>query len=212
MPAERQHAAIRAAWAIALGPDSAVLAVPWLDETGKSVYVDLRACPGCIQQIPEARENPPLARVLELLNAPESPWTTAKCDLWPLDEDDLEAASFDLALSRDPGFAQAGIGSYIDFYHRDAESFASLDYHRELLPRLTRAAETLPSEPAAMLEMVLRHSVVHGREGYAITAFLYAIGEDAAQAQTNWAGALETLTHILLGGAARGDRMENAGE
>ncbi len=75
-----------AAWAIALGADSPVLAVPWCDndggDDGRAAYVDLRAHPERIGEIPEARENPVLAHVLARLNAPESPWATAKCDRW----------------------------------------------------------------------------------------------------------------------------------
>ena len=203
------HAAMHATWAISLGADSPVLTVPWQDATGRVEYVDLRARPDRIEDIPEARENPPLAKVLERLNAPGSPWATAKCDRWPLDDEDLEAASFDLALARSRSSAQAGIGSYIDFYHRDAAEFASLEHHRALVQRLTRSAEGLAGDPvssvqrgvqpAAMLELTLRRCIAEGSEGYAITAFLYAIGEDEARAQTNWAAALATLTHILLG-------------
>jgi len=206
-PSTEAHAAMHATWALSLGPDSPVLTVPWHDDAGRVAYVNLRTCPGCIDDIPEAQENPPLAAVLQALNAPDSPWLTAKCDRWALDDDDLEAASFDLALARNRSFAQTGIGSYIDFYHRDAAEFASLEHHRELVKRLTRLAEGLAGgavqrdgHPAAMLELTLRRCIAEGSDGYAITAFLYAIGEDAARAQANWAAALATLAHILLNG------------
>jgi hypothetical protein len=184
---------VTATWAIAFGAESPVLAVPWHDDDGRIAYIDLRAQPERIGEIPEARENPVLAHVLARLNALESPWATAKCDRWPLDEDDLQAAALHLDLDG----AQAGIGSYIDLYHRDAAKFASLEDHRDLLQRLTRAAEK-SGPPAAMLELTLRHCIAEGAEGYAITAFLHAVGEDAARAQTNWEAALAALAQILL--------------
>jgi hypothetical protein len=197
---------MHATWSIALAADSPVLVVPWHDDAGRVAYVDLRACPDCIEKISEVRENPPLASLLVALNAPDSPWATAKCDRWTLDEDDLEAASFDLALARDRKSVQVGIGSYIDFYHRAEIEFTSLEHHRELLQRLTRAAERpgtqQDSQPSAMLELMLRHCIADGREGYAITAFLYAIGEDAVRAQENWAASLAALQHILLSSTA----------
>jgi len=196
---------MHATWAISLAADSPVLVVPWHDDAGLAAYVDLCARPDCMEDIPEAVEHPSLARALAKLNAPDSPWLTAKCDRWTLDEDDLEAAALDLMLARTKGFAQAGIGSYIDIYHRNSAEFAALERHRDLLPQLTRVAEGLAGEgvqrdghPAAMLELTLRRCIVEGREGYAITAFLYAIGENPARAEANWAAALAALTHILL--------------
>jgi hypothetical protein len=184
---------VTATWAISLGEDSPALAVPWHDDGGSVAYVDLRAYPERIGEIPEARENPVLARVLAMLNATESPWATAKCDRWALDEDDLQAAALHLDLDA----AQAGTGSYIDLYLRNSAGFASLEGHRDLLQRLTRAAEG-SGPPEAMLELTLRHCVAQGVEGYAITAFLYAPGEDASHAQANWELALAALAQILL--------------
>jgi hypothetical protein len=198
---------MKAEWAIALGAESPVLAVPWHDTEGVAVYIDLRTQPERIGEIPEARENPVLAGVLVMLGAPESPWATAKCDRWALDEDDLEAAALHLDLDA----AQAGIGSYIDLYLRDQAEFTSLEGHRDLLERLTRTAEQ-DGPPAAMLELTLRHCIVEGVEGYAITAFLYAVGEDASHAQASWELALTALMQILLSEAAGGDRMKDAGE
>lgn len=186
--------ALLANWAIALGADSPVLTVPWHDEDGQVAYVDLRTHPERIDDISEARENPVLAHVLATLNAPGWPWTTAKCDRWELEEDDLETAALDLELD----LAPAGIGSYIDLYHRDAKVFASLQHHRDLLQRLTLAAGLGGGQPKAILELTLRRCIAVGAEGYAITAFLYAVGEDAVQAQANWVAALATLAHILL--------------
>ncbi len=191
-----------ATWAISLGEDSPALAVPWHDDNGSATHVDLRAHLERINEIPEARESPVLARVLAILNAPGSPWATAKCDRWTLDEDDLRAAALHMDL--DP--AQAGIGSYIDLYLRDTAGFASLEAHRDLLQRLTSQAEA-SGPPAAMLELTLRHCVAQEVEGYAITAFLYALGEDAARAQVNWELALTALAQILLSETPRGDRM-----
>jgi hypothetical protein len=194
---------MRASWAIAMGEDSPVLVVPWhiaswQDKGGRVAYVDLRVHPERISEIPEARENPALAQVLAHLNEPGSLWATAKCDRWALDEDDLATAALDLDIES----AQAGIGSYIDLYLRNAADFASLEHHRDLLQRLVHTAEAVAGVPTAILELTLRRCIAEGTEGYAITVFLYAIGENAAQAQASWGAALATLAHILLSGTA----------
>jgi hypothetical protein len=193
--------AFQATWAIALAADSPVLVVPWHDDSGCLAFVDLYRHPERITDIPETLHQPALTRALQQLNAPDSPWATAKCDRWLLDEEDLDAAALDLALARDTRFAHAGIGSYVDFYHRDTALFTSLQHHRELLIRLAQVAMQPPpaqhAPATALLELTLRRCIANGRDGFSITAFLYAIGQDAARAQANWSAALGALTQIL---------------
>jgi hypothetical protein len=189
---------MQASWGIELAEDSAVLTVPWTDDAGRVAYIDLRAQPEAIQQIPEARENPPLAVALSRLNAADSRWATGKCDRWGLDEDDLQTAIYELDLESGEGSTWNGIGSYIDFYSLELAQFLSLQHHRELLQRLTSAAEGLAGHPTAMLELTLRRCVAEGQDGYAVTAFVYAVGGDAAQAEVSWAAALAAMADILL--------------
>jgi len=167
--------------------------VPWSDDAGRVSYVDLRREPERIGEVLEAREHPALGRTLLRLNAPESQWATAKCDRWVLDEEDLETASLD--LDRDVPF-EAGVGSYIDFYYRDAGLFGSLEHYRALLVRLVQAANAAGerNEPEALLELTLRRCVADGREGFAVTA----LGREPADAEAKWAAALAALTQILL--------------
>ncbi|HEY0307041.1 MAG TPA: hypothetical protein VGB94_02680 [Acidobacteriaceae bacterium] len=200
----------QATWAIALAENSPVLVVPWSDEAGRVAYVDLRLQPERMDEILEAREFPALGRMLQELNAMGSPWATAKCDRWVLDDEDLEAAALDLDFLGDVNFAQAGVGSYIDFYSRDAALFGSLEHHRVLLVRLTRDASQATDDPAnALLEFTLRRCIAEDSEGFAITAFLYAVGRDAVDAEAKWAAALAALTQILL--AAGGEGTAAAG-
>ena len=200
--AGKQHtAAIQAAWSIELLPESPVLVVPWHDDSGNVAYVDLRQCPEQITAIPEAMQHPALALLLQRLNADASPWATAKCDRWQMDEEDMDAASFDLELARDDGNAAAGIGSYVDFYSRDTALFCSLQQHRELLVLLTevlQSPEELRQSAAVLCELTLRRCIVSGQEGFAITAFVYAVGQDLPVAEANWAAALQTLADVLL--------------
>jgi hypothetical protein len=194
------NSAFQASWAIALAADSPVLVVPWQDDAGHVTYVDLRRQPERVLEIPEVHHQPALARALQQLNAADSPWATAKCDCWRLDEEDLEAVAFDLELARDARFGQAGIGSYIDVYSRDVRCFVSLAQHRELLLRLTRTAMRPAGHtghPVALLEFTLRRCIAEGEDGYAITVFLYAIGQDRVDAQANWDAALDALTGML---------------
>jgi hypothetical protein len=191
-----RHTAVIANWAIELAEESPVLVVPWQDDSGSVAYVDLRGHAEAIDEIPEARANPALAGLLLALNAPESRWATAKCDRWELDDEDLEAASFELELVHDERYS-SGVGSYVDIYLLDPAQFVSLEHHRELLERLTQALICAGAEPRALLELTLRRCIAGGSDGYAITAFVYAMGGDAESAQANWADALDALAKVL---------------
>src|SRR5438132_1363157 len=79
-----------AEFTVDLGPDSPALEMPWVadepadgvDQSGSPGFVDLRAAPERLAEIPEARAYPPLGEFLLALNAPASPLATAKCDGW----------------------------------------------------------------------------------------------------------------------------------
>lgn len=187
-------------WSVELGADAAVLSVPWHDEAGRLAYVDLRAHPEQISLVPEAMQHPILEQVLLALNEARSSISTAKCDVWPLDADDVASCADLLDLLHTPEHPHFGFGSYIDILFRNEDIFTSYDEHMEILPTITRAAAALDL-PEATMELVLRLCTLGNSNtlpGYATTVYTYGVGTTAESAYRNWSEALAAITSLLL--------------
>ena len=87
-----------AEWSVECSAEDPVLVVPWKDPDGTAAFVDLRANPYDFDAIPEAEQYPPLMQALRALNATRSPVFTAKCDAWPLADDELEHLQLNLDI------------------------------------------------------------------------------------------------------------------
>jgi hypothetical protein len=191
-----------AEWTAECTTDAPTLVVPWSDPDSAARYVDLRADPYDIAEIPEADHYPALGRALRSLNAIRSPFLTAKCDIWQLSADDqpeeLEALRFELDL--DVEDSRFGVACYIDILWRDRALFASAHQQTEMLDRLTRRAERLEHHAAA-LACVLRPAMFDSDEGtlegFAFTLYLRALGHDAVAAIERWSSALDRITELL---------------
>ena len=177
-------------WSTACGPDDPVLVVPWSSPDGTLRWVDLRSDPDALDDISEADEHPALLAALRALNAVRSPVFTAKCDVWPMDGEELDAVRDDLLL--EPEVAQAGVSCYIDLLWRDRSVFASQHRTAQVLHRMDRLASELPHS-LAKVEAILRPAVVDldmVSEGFAITLYVKGVGVDATEAGQRWAAAL----------------------
>ena len=191
-----------AEWTAECTADAPTLVVPWSDPDSAARYVDLRAKPYDIAEIPEADLYPALRRTLRSLNANRSPFLTAKCDVWQLSAADqpeeLDALRFELDL--DSTESRFGIASYIDILWRDRALFASAHQQTEMLDRLTRRAERLDHHAAA-LACVLRPAMFDSEEGtlegFAVTLYIRALGHDAPAAVERWSSALDDITALL---------------
>jgi hypothetical protein len=190
-------------WSAECSADAPTIVVPWQDPDSDARFIDLRAEPYDIAEIPEAEQFPALGRALRALNATRSPFLTAKCDAWPLGKEDAEDAStlesLQLQLDLDPQHARFGFSSYIDVLWRERAVFASAHHQQDRLDRITRRAQKLPHSEAA-LECVLRPAVLDltgPLEGYAMTVYITALGADAEAALHAWAAALEDVVHLL---------------
>ncbi len=191
-----------AEWTAECTTDAPTLVVPWSDPDSAARYVDLRADPYDIAEIPEADHYPALGRALRSLNANRSPFLTAKCDIWQLSADDqpeeLEALRFELDLDTED--SHFGVASYLDILWRDRALFASAHQQTEMLDRLTRRAERLEHHAAA-LACVLRPAMFDSDEGtlegFAFTLYLRALGHDAPAAIERWSSALDDITALL---------------
>jgi hypothetical protein len=191
-----------AEWSVECAPDDPLLVVPWSDEsdlTGKRHFVDLRENPYDIDHLPEAELYPPLMQALRALNANRSPVFTAKCDAWTLDAEELANLKFNLGSDVDD--CPVGFASYIDLVWRERSIFTSFHQTEQVLHRLTRRAAPLDFS-AAMLDCVLRPAMVDltgPQEGFAVSLYVKAVGQDPQTASVNWAAALEAIVAVLRG-------------
>jgi hypothetical protein len=185
-----------ASWSVECGAEDPVLVVPWSDESGPH-FVDLRENPYELDHIPEAEHHPPIMQALRALNAARSPLFTAKCDAWPMDPEELEAAQLDLTFSALE--APNGFTSYIDIVWRERPLFVSFHQQEQRLQRLVRLLDPL-DHPYASIEAVLRPALVDltgPQEGFAVTLYAKALGTDAPHAYEHWTAALEALVTVL---------------
>jgi hypothetical protein len=187
-------------WSAECSADDPVLVVPWSDSsdnTGNRRFIDLRENPYDLDHLPEAERFPPLMHALRALNAPRSAVFTAKCDAWPLDQEELAALRAELDIIAEE--APAGFGSYIDILWRERSLFASFHLQEQMLHRLTR--HTVPLEhPYAMLDCILRPAMVDlagPQEGFAVSLYVKAAGHNEQAAEENWASALAAVVAVL---------------
>jgi hypothetical protein len=192
---------MHAEWTAECSADAPVLIVPWNDADGGAHFVNLRAEPYSIAEIPEAERFPDLARALRALNANRSPFLSAKCDAWPISPrdgaDELEVMRKELMLQEDE--ATYAFTSYIDLIWRERTIFASAHQQQDRLDRIARRATKLP-HAESMLQCVLRPAIVDldsPLEGFATTLYVTALASDPEIANRRWASALEDVVDLL---------------
>lgn len=190
-----------AEWSAACGVDDPAMVVPWSDPEGPRRFLDLRAEPFDLAEIPEAEQYPSLRRALRSLNAARSPVFTSKCDVWTLSPeeggDKLEALRLELDLADEE--VAFGLASYIDVLWRERAVFASAHVASERLARLARRAARLP-HPEAAFEAVLRPALLDTRgplEGFGATLYITAVAGDPETALRRWEAALDSLVALL---------------
>lgn len=183
---------MQAAFYIELDDGDDRLEVPWADlNNPANCFYDLKAAPGQLDQIPEARDDPALRRFLAALNAPDTLFATAKCDTWQTDEfSPDERAAFPLALTK--------YASYIDLVFSRAELNFHCEHYEQLARRLIPRLQPAPA--AARAELCLRRCYFRAREawGFYLTIFLYGYGREAVEAEKEWAAGLDALESSLL--------------
>ncbi len=194
---------MHADWSAECTHDDPVLVVPWtLDpedpgSASASPFVDLRENPYDLDHIPEAEQHPALLHALRALNAQRSPVFSAKCDVWPLEQEERDTLRLHLDLT--PEESTHGFASYLDLLWRDRALFASAHQQETRLERLTRLAASIDARYAA-LECILRPAILDftgPQEGFAFTLYLKALGTDPSHAHENWSRALEAVTALL---------------
>jgi hypothetical protein len=172
-------------------PAAPVPAVPVIDALWPG-FIDLRRSPERIAEIQEAAAFPPLAAQLKALNCPESPLWTSKCDLWE-PEPDEQAAPPPSLLPR------AALACYIDLLPLAGQVFAHAQ-QAETLCREWVAALAPLRLPECRVDLVIRQAIAGQAEGFGITAYLSAVGNDGPAAAQALAAALaafaDTIPHL----------------
>jgi len=184
---------MQAEFSVELTADDPTLALPWSDPDGRWSYLDLRAHPEQLAQIPEANMFPELREFLVSANAASSNLQSAKCDTWFSDEITEEEAIFG---------APWKFGSYVDVaFHRSAPQ-SSFAIHEAFAIRLVELLRRAPELPAAA-EIVIRRAHFESpdapvREGFYFTIYVTGYGDDESDAKQACGIALRLVGHATL--------------
>lgn len=183
---------MQAAFYVELEEGDARLEIPWADP-GKPAnsFCDLKAELGRLDEISEARDNPPLRAFLAELNAADSLFATAKCDTWQTDEfSPDERTAFPQARTK--------FASYVDLVFSRKEFNFHREHYEQLARRLLPLLTAAPA--AARAELCLRRCLfrIQGAWGFYLTLFLYGYGRDAESARQEWVSGLDALQSALL--------------
>ncbi len=203
-------------WGVEAGAGDPVVVVPWLAESAPGskaqvpAFIDLRnragKDPAAVDLLPEVVEHPALRDALLRLNDGAGCLRTAKCDVWEIDPAEMESlrARFDLA----PG--QCGRGSYIDVLLAERFAEADLTAHEGWVRRMVRAAGEFDEvegreESGGCAEFIVRPAQVDGAWGYAVTMYVWSVGDDAQVAEARWGTALRRVVSAALQAAPQRD-------
>ncbi len=145
---------MHADFSVELGHDDPVLEIPWASDDHSVRYYDLKTSPELILQIPEAAAYVEIKAFLTRINAPGSPFETAKCDVW----ESREIAPEEEIFGADRKFV-----SYVDLVFVDESARSSFEKHEEFAKSLCLLLGRAP-DIAATIELVIRRCYYHQRQ------------------------------------------------
>jgi hypothetical protein len=194
-----------AEFTVDLGPQSPALELPWA--AADAQFVDLRAEPERVAELPEMLVFPSLREFLLAVNARQSPLASAKCDAWSTAELAEEELSFGAPLK---------FVCYVDLVFVDAVQRASLEQHQAFAQRVCELLARAPELPCA-LELVLRRCYFHqlqdeaasartgadappagkSDDGFCLTLYCTGYGEEEDQARQRCAIALQLVQNAI---------------
>lgn len=178
-----------------LGPDAPALELPWSDPGGRVQYINLRRHPERLAELPEPAEYAALHDLLRAVNAPQSPWQSAKCDVWS------ESAGCCVNFYE----AAWGHGCYVDLVLAEATPRRDdLAAHEAFAYRLAQTLEE-NDEIKASVEITIRRCYFHRDEdmnaesdaGYCLSIQVVGWGDYRREAAAEWARAVEWLARCL---------------
>jgi hypothetical protein len=183
---------LQADWEFEVGGDAPVIDTLWQG------FVDLRAAPERVSDLPEAAQISGLAAALVRLNSEGSPVWTSKCDFWPvLEREEVDADELDAPA----GCSTHAVCCYIDILPRGD--------HVWPLPEPAEAAcrlfcGLLGSVPlrCCRVDLVIRRALIAlNRMDLGMTAYITACGPTPAQAARTLEEALIAFADALCPGS-----------
>jgi hypothetical protein len=178
-------------WSVEAGVDDPVIVVPWSglsSSTGELIrYLDIKANPGAINELEEAKAWPEVRQILTILNGLESPVWTAKCDAWMLDEDELQL---------DFGPVAFGFGLYVDVFVDRQSDFAALTALQLLVQQWAELARRLAPDEARV-DFIIRPAQLQDETGFAISTYIFGYGRQATEARKNWGAACAAVATLV---------------
>jgi hypothetical protein len=171
-------------WEFEIAPDAPVIDAAW------SGYLNLRAHPERASTLPEAGAVPALAEALSLLNAPDSPVWTAKCDVWTpesFDPDELDAS---------PEQGTEAIACYIDLLPATG-SWPTMDAIAEWCREICAALRAQPLRQCRSDLVIRRAFLAADQTGLGITAYLTACGATSSHATESLSAALRLFADAV---------------
>lgn len=182
---------MQADFAVELGCDDETLEFPWMDPEGKVQWLDLKARPELLDQIPEATQFPELREFLIAVNSPASIVESAKCDAWATTEIHPEEEVFGQFNK---------FGGYIDLVFEASAARLSFTDHESLLKEWTGLLNR-SSEIPASAEFLLRRCCFHEdddtRLGFYVTLYIFGYGSDQTKARQQWGIALKLAASAM---------------
>ena len=179
-------------FSVELGRDDPTLEIPWSSPDGAIRYQNLKRDSEALNHLPEAASHPELREFLAKLNAKDSQFESAKCDVWSTTEINPEEEIF----AEPWKFA-----SYVDLLFSDPDVRNSFARHEQFLKDLTRSLTSAPDIPAST-EFILRRCFHRQNdelsEGFYFTAYVFGYGAGESDARENWYAALKRVAHALL--------------
>ncbi|HET9742991.1 MAG TPA: hypothetical protein VFQ00_09580 [Terriglobales bacterium] len=181
-----------AEWNVEIGGDAPVLEIPWESADGRIQYFDLKRQPELLLRLPEAGASNELREFLQRLNSPESPWETAKCDLWSSQEIEEEEQIFGSPWK---------FGSYLDLIFADRKKMRDFSAHERWVQSLARCLRSSPDITAAA-ELNVRRCFDRREEtdvaGFYVTFVLRGYGRDESEARKHWGEALNFALQAII--------------
>jgi hypothetical protein len=178
--------------AVELGRDDEVLEFPWAAPDGASVYHDLKRHPELLLYIDEANRVLELGQFLGSVNAPDSLFETAKCDVWSSTHMNPEEKIFG---------ARWKFASYVDLLFTSEPSRFSFPEHEQFLKRITELLKRVPEIPASaeflLRRCYFRQSGTDTRDGFYVTFYLFGYGDDEMSARQQWAIGMKLAEHTI---------------
>jgi hypothetical protein len=179
---------MQADWEFEVGGDAPVIDAHW------DGFVDLRATPEQVRELPEVAEFAELGATLLWLNAVGSPVWTAKCDFWlALQPGEFDADELDAPAEN----STTGAACYIDILPRADGAWSQQQRAEAACRQVCGLLSEVPLRSCRVDLIVRRALLVPGRMDLGITAYFTACGATAAEAACALAKALTAFADTL---------------